>query len=207
MKNQHQQITEFWEWFSQTEAQFRSFFGDDFRGDKKMLIHTMDNWVLSFGKFAWEIGPGEHQPFHFILSPNGDAEHLNLSKQIMSYAPDLPHWDFYFAKPIKTNALQFQIYNSVLELQEIDAQDWKVALLSSYGNKFELIIEAKNLLSFDTDTRYTAGHQVILNLLGEDQKIQYIDSIRMVEEIPSTEQDKTFPLFALRKMLHSLLED
>ena len=79
-------IDQFWSWFVQMEGPIRSFFTEEEPVNKDLIIESMNNRVLDFGMFTWEIGPGMNQPYYFLISPNGDKERLQISRQIGNFS-------------------------------------------------------------------------------------------------------------------------
>ena len=87
-------IEQFWNWFTENEHRFRKV------TDVREAVEAMDDQILEFGLFKWEIGPGINKPFYLTLSPNGNEERLELSKMIMDLSPDLRQWEFNYCKPL-----------------------------------------------------------------------------------------------------------
>ena len=67
-------IDHFWEWFVKHEKQFRKI------SNPVATRELLNNQVLQFGVFSWEIGKGQGKPHTFTISPNGDAKMLRRSK-------------------------------------------------------------------------------------------------------------------------------
>jgi len=63
-------VKQFWDWFIDNEYQFRAI------TDTKTVVELLNNQVLEFGMFAWEIGIGVEKPHSFTISPNGDKKRL-----------------------------------------------------------------------------------------------------------------------------------
>ncbi|MEM6380665.1 MAG: hypothetical protein AAF705_20950, partial [Bacteroidota bacterium] len=73
-----QKIDDFWEWFLLMEQRFLDFFEDRTPGNKEALIEHLNNKVLDFGLFSWEMGPGKTKKYYFTVSPNGNEQRMRI---------------------------------------------------------------------------------------------------------------------------------
>ncbi len=187
-------IDSFWDWFLEEEENIKDFFEEEEVIDKDALVDTINERVLDFGLFRWEIGPGQRRPFYLLISPNGNAERLRLSKRIMEDAPDLPDWEFYPARPSRSDALQFRLYDNFMTEQAIDASNWQYVLLDTPTEKVDILLEAPNIAGLDEETQWVAGEQGVTNLLGEEQKIARVRTVMVVAELEEEQQEQSTPV-------------
>ncbi len=143
---------------------------------------AMDNHILDFGLFSWEIGEGTARPHYFTISPNGDPKRLELSRRIMDAAPNLRDWEFYYCKPPKNWDFKFEMYDRYLIKQQFDASAWEFALVEQPENQIEIIIKTDNLEPLDVDDELDAGDFAITQILGEELIIEYLEAFEMVTE-------------------------
>lgn len=197
-------IQSFWLWFAETEDNIREYFAEEEMVDKAALIEAINNRVLDFGLFAWEIGPGTSRTFYLTISPNGSKERLRISKQIIEAAPDLPDWEFHYARPPREEGLQFTLYDDFMVEREVDASPWQYVLLPQPEGRVEVLLEAPNTHHLDPDTRLLAGERVVGNLLGEEARIEFVYRVRVVEELEEGHQDDSAPILALRRQVASI---
>jgi hypothetical protein len=196
-------IKSFWKWFAENETRIRGVLDTNFPSEKDALINDLDNQILEFGMFTWEIGYEPDHSFFLIISPNGNWERLGLSRSIMKLAPNLDDWHFYYAKPAKEWNLQFSLFdNNVIEHQ-VNASNWTYILIKQ-GDKFKIIIAAGNIAHLDYDTRNAAGDLVVTNLLGEELKIIKIAEIEMVNAFEKTLKAPSFPILSLKAQVENL---
>ncbi len=189
-------IEDFWKWFVHAEAGIRAYFSEE-EGpdvDKNFLIEQVNNKVLDFGLFAWEIGPGRDRDFHFIISPNGSAQLLELSKTIMRSAPELPQWEFHSARPARPERLQFSLYDDYMIERSVDATDWRCALLKKLDGTVQVLVEASTIRDLDSETQQTAAEMLVTNLLGEELKINRVHKIDVVNELEEVQKAVSFPV-------------
>ena len=59
-----EKIREFWDWFVTHEKKFRDV------KDPEKVVEMLNEQVLEFGFFSWQLGEGEYKPHRFIISPN-----------------------------------------------------------------------------------------------------------------------------------------
>lgn len=200
-----EKIDAFWEWFVEYGATILEFFDEDSHVDKNALIEEINNQVLDFGMFSWEIGPGRSRKYYLTISPNGKPEQLELSRKIMAAAPDLSDWEFHHAKPAKAWNLQFTIYDDFMREQLIDASEWQFALVPRPGHQVDIFLQAGNIDFLDADTRATAGDLVVTNLLGEERKINYVRRIEVLSAHEEPQRAADQPIGRLKEQLEAMV--
>lgn len=191
-------IKSFWQWFIGMEDNIREYFEEEEMVDKSALIESINNRVLDFGLFAWEIGPGASRSFYLTISPNGDKQRLRISRLIIEGAPDLPDWEFYYARPAVAGGLQFTLYDDFMVEREVDASPWKYVLLKKQDERLEVVLEAPNVHHLDPDTQLIAGERVVNSLLGEAAVIENIHRVRVVEALDPEQREDSAPVAELR---------
>ncbi len=169
-----EKITVFWEWFEEHEEKFRII--TDPNGVREML----DNQVLQFGIFSWEIGEGHNNIHTFTISPNGNDKMLKRSEMIMDYAPDHHKWEFYAAKPSKDWDFTFEMYDSFMVKRTVDAADWEYIIRMTPERKIKLLLYAENVDFLDMDDKLVAADLVVNNIIGEADKINFVESINFI---------------------------
>ncbi len=200
-----EKIKLFWEWFVENEILMKDVVNDDLHDDRDFLINAMDNHVLDFGMFTWEIGQESNDLFFFTISPNGNSELLQMSKKIMTKAPGLNTWKFNYAKPAKNWNFQFNVFDDYANEHNIDASEWKFILLPYPGNKVKLIIEAKNIANVDDNTKDSAGNYVLTHTLGEECKINNIAAFEIVSAFENQDQSTGISIVNLQKEFLELI--
>ncbi len=187
-------VKQFWDWFIDNEYQFREV------TDTKTVVELLNNQVLEFGMFAWEIGVGKRKPHSFTISPNGDKKRLFLSRQIFKQAPDLQHWEFNYCRPIKRDwDFTFEVFNSMMIKQVYDASRWEFVLVEEDKQKITILIKATNIVTIDFDDLPSIGDMVVNNILGEERRINDVHSIQFIDEFLPEDEKWIFPLADLRE--------
>ena len=189
-----QKIRLFWDWFIRHEAQFRVV------TDPRAVTEMLNNQVLDFGLFAWEIGKGAYKNHSFTISPNGDKARLRLSKQIIRAAPIMPEWEFYPSKPPRNWDFTFEMFDSAMIKQTFDASEWEYVMLDGPSEQIDLILCADNIRRLDYEDLPQAADLVVTNILGEECKINHIHQIDLVEYLEPEYDHK-------RKALTELKDD
>ncbi|MEM9721926.1 MAG: hypothetical protein AAGA10_21855 [Bacteroidota bacterium] len=197
-------IAHFWKWFVQMEGPIRSFFTEEEPVNRDLIVESMNNRVLDFGIFTWEIGPGKDRPYYFLISPNGDKERLELSRKIIHQAPDLPNWEFLSARPIQEVELSFSIYDNMFRKCEVNAQQWEFALGGDRRKGVEVVIKALDIEHLDEDTQFEAADRVVMGLIGEAVFIDQIADLVIVNDFSSQEASKSYPIQQLAFRLQEL---
>ena len=187
-------IEEFWEWFVQDESKIRAFFEEEGEADKKMLIETINNKVLDFGMFAWDVAPGRDRQYAFTISPNGNKQRLALSQSIVYLAPKLTHWEFNPAKPAKDWDFQLNIMDDYLTDHTIDTSSWSFSLKKQSARVIDVTFAADNIRRFDRESKLQAAETAITNLLGEKNKIVNIGAIKFEDELQDLPKEESFSI-------------
>ena len=200
-KLDEERIEAFWDWFARTENSFKLFFQDEALVNKDLLVEAMNNRVLDFGKFSWEIGPLKDNRFYLAISPNGSGELLKHSRQIMSLAPEWEDWAFYPAKPARDWDFTFNMYDTFMFERFIDANAWNFVLKKRPDFLVEIFLEAQNLQTLDEETKLEAANQVVLRTIGEERKINRVAKIHVLEELPASEYPDKVSITTLKSYI------
>lgn len=194
-------IDNFWDWF----LIHKSDFGGDFYNDK--LINELDNRIKKMGPFSWELGPGKTCDNQFVISPNGDADLLPITKEIVSRAKALPDWEFYFAKPQKQWNLEFLFENEEGLKIKVSATDWKYVLLAYEDGTFDIIICPTGLKNCTENDKFLATEILLDGILGEEKRMICINAIDIVREFEAKYVKKTNEIKDLANHLEKLLSE
>jgi len=195
-------IKEFWAWFIDNEYQFREV------TDTERVVELLNNQVLDFGMFAWEIGVGTKKQHSFTISPNGNKERLRLSRQIVNQAPELRQWEFNYCKPVREDwDYTFEVFNSMLIKQSYDASKWDFVLEEEKNEKIKILLRATNIVTLDYDDLPAVGDLVVNNLLGEEMKTNSVHSVQFVDDFLPDDEDWTFNIRSLRKEFRAFLRE
>ena len=195
-------IENLWRWFIANEQHIIDAILNE--SDSDYIIEKIDNLILDFGMFSWEIGRGKVKPWFFTISPNGDRERIKISQEIIESAPNLDNWGFHFSKPAIDWDRKFIIYDSIMNEQHIDASNWKYVALKNEDGMIELILEATNISHLDRDTATIAADLFVTNEIGEETKIQLIFSVDIVGQLESKYNSRKAGIQKLKKHLDEL---
>jgi hypothetical protein len=174
--NKTKKISQFWEWFFKNCKDF----GVNF--DNAILLAELDDRISKLGNFSWEIGPGREKDNALVISPNGDADLLEETKEIIKKARNCSGWEYYYAKPPKKWELVFDFETSNETFIEVNASEWQYVLLQYEDGMFEIIIRATNLNGLNETDKLTAAEITLDGVLGEELRMQAICEIDVVEE-------------------------
>jgi hypothetical protein len=170
-------IDNLWDWFEENDELNRRII---YTGDKeklKELKNAIDEKILVFGHFTWEINAGKSKEYQFVISPNREFELLQLSKKIIAEAPDLDNWEFLYAKEKVAVIEPFKIFDESLDSHLVNVANWKYKL----GGE-TVYVFAPSLKNIDSETEQHALDLVATALLGEEYRILDIKTLVKVEE-------------------------
>lgn len=193
-------IENLWRWFVANEKQIIDSFQNESLANH--IVENLDNLILDFGMFTWEIGPGKVKPWFLTISPNGDRDLIRVSQKIIEHAPNLDDWEFNYCKPAKDWDRRFIIYDSNMNEQNIDASNWKYVMLRNEDGMIDLILEAKNITHWDHDTARTAADIIVTSEIGEETKIQKILSVDIVDKLERQYNSRKTEIQYLKKHLN-----
>src|SRR5690606_8077079 len=123
---------------------------------RKSLARNMDNFVLHFGMFTWEMGPVDGR-YYLTISPNGNEELLEVSEELIASAPELKRWNFYAAKPKKEWDLKFKVFDDFMTPHEVDASDWQYVWEHGPSRKITITVMANSIHHLDDETKLSAA--------------------------------------------------
>jgi hypothetical protein len=185
------QIEKFWDWFVEIEQTLQ----EDF--EQEPLIKEISRKVRELGNFGWEIGPGIKKPYLFVISPNGNPELLEGTKEVISYAPKILslHWEFYPAKPPKVwQDFKFMIKNSEGSYLDINANNWEYVLLKFSDGTFDIILKAPQIANFKEREKFVAAEVLLIGLLGEEKFISKVVDIEVVKDFEEKYKGSSTPI-------------
>lgn len=200
-------IDSFWKWFVQMEDRIATFFSEESDVDKETLIEAINNRVLDFGLFAWEISAGTNKRFRLVLSPNGDAQRLALSQSIVAQAPSLRDWEFYYAKPAKQWDYVFSIYDDFMMERSIEAFRWEYVLLEYPDDTLEIKIMASNIQFLDKEAQKAAVDLALTNIVGEEAKVNYLNQVSIVAEFEEEYNNISTPIRDFKEHFDEILAE
>lgn len=193
-------INDFWNWFVEHEEKFRII------SDPHAAREMLDNQILQFGVFAWEIGVGQNKPHTLTISPNGNSKMLRRSQAIIGEAPDLKHWEFFAAKPARDWDFILEMYDSFMVKQRIDTADWEYLFRMTPDFKIRILLYAENINFLDEDDKKAASDFVVNSIIGEADKIDYVDSIEFISFVNETQEDDIKSLLEMKFEFENLLD-
>jgi hypothetical protein len=193
-------INDFWNWFVEHEEKFRII------TDPHAAREMLDNQILPFGVFAWEIGEGQNKPHTLTISPNGNSKMLRRSQAIIGEAPDLKYWEFFAARPARDWDFILEMYDSFMVKQRIDTSDWEYLFRLTPEFKIRVLLYAENIDFLDADDKISASDFVINSIIGEADKIDYVDSIEFIPFVDETQEDDIKSLLEMKFEFERLVD-
>jgi len=199
-----EEVENLWSWFYHNHNHIIDCIENESDAERDHIIDQLDDLILTLGVFTWEIGPGSIKSWQLTISPNGDAELLKKSKEIMERAPDLPYWEFNYSKSAKEWDRQTLIYDENMIQQEIDATNWQYVALQQDDGMVELIMEASNISDLDQETAVSAANLVVMNEIGEETKIEQICKVDIVGQLGAEYEKQKSVINNLKKHIDEL---
>ena len=93
--------------------------------------------------------------------------------------------------------------------QTIDAAEWEYILRMTHDRKLSVMIYAENIDFLDADDKPNAADFVLNQIIGETDKIYYIDSVSFIEVLDENQEEDLKLLtefkFEFEKLLDELL--
>ncbi|NNC93924.1 MAG: hypothetical protein HKN92_00070 [Chitinophagales bacterium] len=176
-----EKIEDFWNWFVQNEQEIIKSIDEELVDQQVYFKDQLDNLILDFGLFSWEIGQSKSGDWYLTISPNNNADMLKISKEIMDHAPILSSWEFNYCKPAKEWDRQFSVYDSLMNLQAIDASNWRYRVRKDPNGDNDIEIQTIGSVLLDEDAAKKAAETVVINEIGEELRIHSVNKIMVLE--------------------------
>lgn len=171
-----QACARFWTWFAPAVATRQSFDDEGFIDELEGHLRQIDP------RLSWEIGPGETQPHRLAISPSLRSDLVPVARQVARAAPRIRGWEVVVGRPQRIWRPVFTIVTSDGESRDVDATDWRYALLRYEDGSTELVVLASNL-ELAADDRWTAVALVVESLLGELNAIDLLADLSIEQEV------------------------
>jgi hypothetical protein len=168
----------FWSWFIHN----KQLFEEPEISDK--AIELIDQQINRLGDFTWEIGPGIIKSLSLTISPGGDRNLLAITREIVSQAPIIDNWEFYYAKPVKEWDNYFDVIIDEKKIG-IDISNWEYILFRNDNGNYDIQIKPDNipaiLLSKENQI-YGIVEMALESIIGEERRLEKIDDLEVVSE-------------------------
>lgn len=187
----------FWEWFLNHKKEIEEI------NLNHLFIKDLEAKIKILGDFIWEIGPGLKKPFAFTISPGGDPALLVETKEIISYAPALEEWEFYYSKQIKEWDNYFDIFING-EKRRIDISKWEYVLFEYEDNTLDIIIKPVPYSDTYNKDIYGICEMVLDSIIGEEMRIEKIQDLEVVREFDSNIEENGTSIINLQKHLKKI---
>jgi hypothetical protein len=194
------QALEFWQWFASNCNRLEHDLGD------QEILHELDRRVLLFtdGSLSWEVGPGRRKPYGLVISPSGQKSMLQVTRSIVSAAPEIESWEFYYAKPPKDWSQRFSFRGVTGKDVFIDATHWEYVLMKFTDGTFDIVVRTVGCEGANQEDRLTAIGILLDGILGELTRLEKICSVEAVEDFDADLRGKASSVKVLRDHIESL---
>ena len=192
-------VDEFWRWFSGIAASLAADI------ENTSLLSALDIRVRELDSMlSWEVGPGSSEPWQLVISPNLNRDLRHKAREIVSRAPVLEHWEFYFARRPKDWDYRFVMERSDgRESVELDASGWSFVLLEYPDGAHEVLLLGKELPALDDDERWQAAAVTLEGILGEEVLVEKISEFELVDRLEPRFAEQKRPIQFLREAVLS----
>jgi hypothetical protein len=197
---QNEKIERFWGWFSSIAASL------EVDPENHSLLDELDARMSELDPLmSWEIGPGAHEAWQLVISPNLDRNLRTQTQEIISHAPVIQGWEFHSTRRPKD-----WDYKLLMERPNgqdpiyLDASEWEFVLLRYPGGDLEILLQGKNLPYLTDDERWQAAAITLESILGEDVVLDQLDEFELVGRVESRFTDKLKPIQRLREVVLGL---
>lgn len=194
-------ILDFWRWFIKNESRIQNCILTKNAKEQEKIVHDLNEFVLGFGAFAWDIGQNDEDQWFFTISPNLNADLLSTSKSVISLAPTHLDWHFYSSKPNKSWDYQLEVYDELLDPFTVDANHWNYNAFEEEDGSIELIFEIGALANRHSEAIENAITALIINELGEELLITDISNIDFFETFDEELNESKSPIAMLKAQI------
>ena len=170
-------ILDFWRWFVKNESRIQKCIQTKDSKEQEKIVHALNELVLGFGAFSWDIGQNEDNQWFFTISPNLDGELLKISTAVIELVPDHLNWFFYSSKPTKKWDYQLEVFDELLDVFTVDTSKWYYNAFEEEDGSIELVFEINTLANKHSEAIENSITAFIINELGEEFLISEISNI------------------------------
>ncbi len=199
MKSREDKIDAFWQWFVKNEAVIKECIDLDTSPNQSYVVNQMNELILDLGVFTWDMGLNEQDNWFLMISPNGNADNLGISQQLIVEAPPHIKWQFHSSRPAKNWDRCFTVHSFDMQEMAVDASNWNLVAIDQDDNQLEIIIEAKNIGHLDPETSESAANQFLVGELGEELRINRIAKVQIVKSVDAVYEKEKVSVSKLKK--------
>jgi hypothetical protein len=194
---QHRKIEEFWSWFRSIAPSLAANI------ENRSLLEELNARMQELDSaLSWEIGPGAHEPWQLVISPNLDRDLRSKTQEIISNAPVIQDWEFHSARRPKDWDYRLLMERSDgREPLQLDTSGWGFVLLRYPDGGQEVLLQGDNLSPLDDDERWQAAAITLESILGEDVLIDKVNEFDLVDQLEPRFAEKPKPIQYLRGTL------
>ena len=169
-------IEDFWRWFRNTAGSIAA----DFTNAE--LLEELDARMQELdGKLSWEIGPGSHETYQFVISPNLEVEMRERAREIIAKAPVIEGWEFHAARPPKKWDYKLLMHRADGKPVELDASQWGFVILHYPDGANEFLLRGRDLPPLDDNERWQAAAIALESILGEEALLDLNAGFELVD--------------------------
>ncbi|MCH2229891.1 MAG: hypothetical protein MK105_06065 [Crocinitomicaceae bacterium] len=194
-------IVEFWRWFIKNETRIKGCISNKDITEQEKIVKSLNEYILGFGPFSWDIGLNENDDWFLTISPNLDPELLKISKAIIDLAPTHLDWKFYSSKPCKKWNYQLEVYDELMDIFKVDSSAWNFVALEEEDGTIELNFELFNLSQRHDEAIENAITAFIINELGEEVLTTQISNIEIFEQFDAELNGMKCPVTMMKSEL------
>jgi hypothetical protein len=165
-------IAAFWEWFFEHRSRLES------KDIDRDLIAQLEERLFLIKRLDWEIGPGVNLPHQFSLSPRGDVQTLQITKEIVAQAPLMADWEFFAAKPPKKWNLVFDLMIEGASY-EFDGKLWEFVAYKFKDGTYDLVFKPDSTKDLLQKYLYWAGTIIVDGEIGEEESLTKVGKIEI----------------------------
>lgn len=196
MKSQNKVISDFWDWFSQNEAELYE------TPDEESLIQEIDAHLDEVhSRLGWELGPTPGTELFFAVSPSLDPSLLPVAHEVVAAAYRSDLWTFVVGRQRRPWDILLEIqWDAVLGLpgEPLHLADWKYVLREgAKGHKATIVFQAASCASMTPEQRSEAASIVAQGLLGERVLLEHVESVELSARLPAEDAAMAKPAFEL----------
>jgi hypothetical protein len=196
MSDNRKEIDQFWHWFHRVAAMLAA------DGENASLLQELDARIHQLDqKLSWEIGPGSHEPWQLVISPNLDVQLWDRAREIISRAPVVEGWEFHPARRPKDWDYKLVMERAAGERLKLDASAWNFVLLQYADGTREVLLQGNDLPPLDDDERWQAAAIVLESILGEEPLMGQIREFELLDELEPQFAEKQKPIQHLRDVV------
>jgi hypothetical protein len=167
------------------------------------VVHELNQVITSIADIGWELGPVDGGGAFLAFSPGRDIELMPLLRKLVASAPQIDGLEFLIGRPARVWNFVVSVRTEHEGTLAIDCSEWLYALEVFEDGRvgIEIASGANEVRGWDPAS---VSRLAVDMTLGEDFRLESLEYLDCVEELPADRRENATALKYLAEHLASI---